>query len=493
MYEFVGRKKITIPVSIEEFENDIPKYLKKYIDSAAKQHQENVQEIQALHKEFLGQQRILTEKKRYDLSEINNVVVENHLFKQVNFKVGFMYGNPIEYTITNDKLVNEDDMLYLNKYLTDVNKASLDIEKAQDLYEFGIAYQRVIPKRKKVVDVENEAPFELVNMPITETFMVYSNDIPSEQLFACVISSKEDEKTKRVKTVYQIFLPRRKIDIVDKEVVKDIKQPYYDIPIKEFCLNKDRVGIIEIVIFLQDFINKIDSSEMDGIEESINAFIVLFNQKTDDDFITKFKELKKEKVVVLNTNNPNTPADMKILSSKVEQESSQLFYQRIIKAMYDIVSVPQASGNVTSGGDTGQARILGNGWESAHNQAQVDQNFLTKYERELIRDIIWICKNTKGCPINKISASDIAIRFNINMSDNLYVKSEALKMLNDIGMPEKQALNIVGITKDVDGLGQAWKENKEKIRTQELELEQTKQSSKEMQQTNQGNNNNDNE
>ena len=246
---------------------------------------------------------------------------------------------------------------------------------------------------------------------------------------------------------------------------------------------------MEIVIFLQNFINKIDSSEMDGIEESINAFIVLFNQKTDEDFIKKFKELKKEKVIVLNTGNPNTPADMKILSSKVEQESSQSFYQRIIKAMYDIVSVPQASGNVTSGGDTGQARILGNGWESAHNQAQVDQNYLTKYERELIRDIIWICKNTKDCPINKISASDIAIKFNINMSDNLYVKSESLKMLNDIGMPEKQALNIVGITKDVDGLGQAWKENKDKIKLQELELEEAKQTSKQTN-TNQGNNNN---
>lgn len=489
MYNFEGRKKITIPVSLEDFEKDIPYYLKKYIDNAVSQHNENVKEIEFLHREFLGQQDILKSKKRYDLSEINNVVVENHLFKQVNFKVGFMYGNPIEYTITNEKLVNEDDMLYLNKYLTDVNKASLDIEKAQDLYEFGIAYQRVIPKRKPVDDILNEAPFELVNMPITKTFMVYSNDIPSEQLFACVISSKPNQRTNILENVYQIFLPNRKIEIQKKEIIKDINQPYSYIPIKEFCLNKDRIGIIEIVIYLQNFINKIDSSEMDGLEESINAFIVLFNQKTDDDFLTKFKELKKEKVVVLNTNNPNTPADMKILSSKVEQESSQLFYQRIIKAMYDIVSVPQASGNVTSGGDTGQARILGNGWESAHNQAQVDQIFLTKFERELIKDIIWICKKTEKCPINKVSSSDIAIRFNINMSDNLYIKAEALKMLNDINMPETQALNIVGITKDVDGLGQAWKENKEKIRKQELELEQTKQNAKQTN-TNQGNNNN---
>ena len=193
--------------------------------------------------------------------------------------------------------------------------------------------------------------------------------------------------------------------------------------------------------------------------------------KTDDDFIRKFKELKKEKVLVLNTNNPSAPADMKILSSKIDQENSQSFYERVVKAMYDIASVPLSSGNVTSGGDTGQARILGNGWESAQNQAQVDQTYLVQFERDLLKNMLWICKNTANCPVDKVSASDIAIKFNINMSNNLYVKSEALKMLNDIYLPEKAALNIVGITKDVDGLGEAWKQNKEKIRLQEIEKE----------------------
>lgn len=51
-------------------------------------------------------------------------------------------------------------MTYLNSYLNDVNKASLDIEKAQDLYEFGVAYQRLIPRRQKLseYDIESEAP-----------------------------------------------------------------------------------------------------------------------------------------------------------------------------------------------------------------------------------------------------------------------------------------------------------------------------------------------
>ena len=156
-----------------------------------------------------------------------------------------------------------------------------------------------------------------------------------------------------------------------------------------------------------------------------------------------------------------------MLSSKLDHSSVNQLKEMVLKAMYDIVSVPQASGNVTSGGDTGQARILGNGWESAQNVAQLDQTFLTQYERNLLKNILWICKNTAKCPINELYASDISIKYNINMSNNLLVKSESLKMLNDISFPEKQALNIVGLTNDIDGVGDAWIQRKKQNQAEE--------------------------
>lgn len=470
MRTLIGREKVIIPISKEDFLEDIVGSLKDHLGHALALHRKNADECAYLHKQYLGDHDIISEKVRYDSSLINNIDVENHFNKQVNFKKGFMYGNPIEYTITNEKKINTDDLTYLNSYFTDCSKASLDIDKCQDLFEFGIAYQRLVPKRTEVLDIESEAPFELVNMPVATTCLVYSNDIPNEKLFGLVICQEMNKVTKHLETVYQVYLPYRKINLDSRyDIIKDIKQPYGYIPIIEFCLNKDRMGIIELVLEKGNTINKINSSQLDDIEENVNAFMALFNQKTDDDFLEKFREFKKEKVIILNTNNPQTPADIKMLSSELDQESSNVFYERNLKAMYDIVAVPQASGNVTSGGDTGQARLLGNGWESAQNQAQVDQTYLEKYERELLRNIIWICKNTANCPVNEISVSDIAIKFNINMSNNLLVKAESLKMLDEIKFPEKTALTICGVTKDVDGVGKAWKENKELVKKQEEE------------------------
>lgn len=471
-----GRKKVMIPISKDEFRENPIECLQKHLGTAIGIFNYNVQDIEELHNAYLGNQSILTNKQRYDGSSINNKVVENHIYKQVQFKVGFMYGNPIEYTIINQNKINSDDLTYLNTYFNDVNKASLDITKAQDLYEFGIAYQLLIPRRTVVESPESQAPFELYNLNVRNTFIIYSNDTIPEQLCGVIKGKKRIKET--IEDVYSVYFENTRIDFSSgyKVVAEYKSQPYNYIPIQEYCLNNDRIGIIEPIYYLQEFINKLDSLELDEIEENVNSFIAFFNQRVDDDFADKVRELKKQRILVLNSNNPSFPADIKMLSSKIDHTSINTLKEMILKAMYDIISVPQASGNVTSGGDTGQARILGNGWESAQNVAQLDKTYLTLYERKMLNNVLWICKQTDRCPIKDLFASDIAVKYNINMSNNLLVKSESLKMLNDINFPEKQALNIVGITNDIDGVGDAWVKRKQEqtLLEQKQEAQETK-------------------
>lgn len=471
MEVYTGRRKITIPLTQDEFNQDIINSLKKYISGAVGIHNLNVAEIKYLHKQYLGEQDILTEKRRYDASQINNVLVENHLWKLINFKVGFMYGNPLEYANTNTKKIDVDDMSYLNLYFKDVSKDSLDIKKAQDLYEFGIAYQLVIPSRTGFDD--GKAPFELYSLDVKDAFLVYSADTISVPLFGVILSHRKvNPSDLQPSLIYEIYLPNRKIEIRsgDNAVIKNVPQPYNYIPIQEFCLNEDRVGIIEVVLLLQNTINKNNSLQLDDFEQTVNSLIALLNQKVDDDFYEMIKELKQQRMIALTTNNPQAPADIKVINTPLDTNATSTFYERTIKAMYDISSVPQASGNVTSGGDTGQARLLGNGWEASQNQAQVDQTYLMRYERELLSKIIWICKNTAGCPVQNINACDITIKFNINMSNNLLVKAEAMKMLNEIGYPKKHILTFTGATSDVDGVGDAWERNVELEEQKELAL-----------------------
>lgn len=454
-----GRKKIVLPISKEEFEKDIISNLKEYLSKACSTHRENVKEIKELHNIYLGIQDIYKEKKRYNGSEINNKIVENHTRKVVDFKVGYMYGKPLDYSIARSMIT--DDITFLNAYLKDANKPSLDIEKAQDLYEFGISYQLILPKTSsEIEDINVEAPFKISRLPLENTCVVWSNDIPSQQLFGLVIGSVKEKGSKATKSIYNVYMPNRKI-LLDNDfnVISDDIQAYNFNPIIEYTINNCRMGLIELVLPLQNLINKIDSSEMDDIEENVNSWMIIKNQMIDEEWKETFKELKKERIINVNTNNPETPPDIEIITNEVKQDAINTFVERIQKALYDISSTPQASSNVVSGGDTGQARLLGNGWESAQNQAQVDETFLLQYEFQILKAIISICKKYSNCPVNKINASDVNIKFNINMSNNLLVKTQSLQNLRSINFPAREALTICGITNDVDGVGNVWEES----------------------------------
>lgn len=466
MEDLYGRKIVTIPISKEDFYKNPAKAIAKHLDTIESTHQSNVREIEFLHDYYKGKHSILTEKQRYNGSDINNVNIENHAHKIVDFKVGFMYGKPLDYSVENASESN-DDMTMLNKYLKVVNKASLDIEKAQDLYEFGISHQLLLPKRtSEVEDINEDAPFVLSRIDSTECCVVYSSDIPRQKLFGVVFSKAYDENGTE-KQLYNIFMPKRKMLFdSDKKKVGDKPQPYNYIPLIEYTINNVRMGLIELVYSLQELIDKINSLQIDDIEENVNSYMIVKNQQIDDEWLETFKEFKKQRVMLLTTNNPETPADLELLDAELKQEAINLFYERVVKALYDIASVPQSSGNVTSGGDTGQARLLGNGWESSQNQAQVDQTYLLQYELELIKYILRICKNYPGCPIETISVGDINVKFNINMSDNLLVKSQSLQNLHAINFPLKQALAICGITNDVDGIGNLWEQNNQKAKEQ---------------------------
>ena len=132
MKNYTGRQIVYIPILKEDFEKDVLGSLKTHLRSAISIHNRNIREIKELEEIYRGKQPIISEKKRYDGSEINNIVVENHAWKQVNFKTGFMYGKPLQYSLNNSKEM--DDVTILNAYMNDVNKSSLDIDKSHDLY-----------------------------------------------------------------------------------------------------------------------------------------------------------------------------------------------------------------------------------------------------------------------------------------------------------------------------------------------------------------------
>lgn len=470
----VGRTKISANISYKDFKNNPLVGIMNTLEDALNTHNNNVTSIQELKRYYKGKQNVLITKQRATKNSINNKIVVNHSFVQVEFKKGFMVGKPIEYA--NNSSQSTNDLDYINRWFTDSNKAGLDINKYEDLYVSGIAYQMIIPKRYDY-NIDNESPYELYNLDNEKTFCVYSNEISSIMLYAVVISNDSDGKEYYNcycdGMIYQLkysdnltsdykYVVMNRTEMSDGTTIYGEAQPSKGIPIIEYTLNQSRMGIVEVGKPIQDAINLLISNEFDDVEEFVNAYLVFENQNPEKVYENANK-VKEERVIAITTVNPQNPAKVYLLKQSLDYSQLNILYEQLLTALYDLVGVPRSSGNVTSGGDTGEARLLGNGWEAAQNRANIDVTYLTHFEYELLKKIINIANEALNNPLTGLLSSQISIKYSINMSNNLLVKTQSLSNLYAMKFPKEQALNIVGLTSDSHDIANKWetKENED--------------------------------
>ena len=99
------------------------------LQSALVTHAKNRQEIQYLYNYYRGNQPILSRVKDVR-PEINNKIVENRAYEIVEFKVGYLFGEPIVYVANSEEKSVIDGVSKLNSYMTAEDKASKDKELA---------------------------------------------------------------------------------------------------------------------------------------------------------------------------------------------------------------------------------------------------------------------------------------------------------------------------------------------------------------------------
>lgn len=151
-----GVKKILIPIKPSELtiEKVVP-----YLPTILQAFNENAKQIRADYGTYCLQHNILAKTRIHnDEDSINNQVLEPHLMAMVDWKTGYVFGNPIKYAQTKDS--NTDDITYLNKYARYSNRNAVDQEVGMWTYATGVGYYFIQPTDTKV-DTETQAPFEL--------------------------------------------------------------------------------------------------------------------------------------------------------------------------------------------------------------------------------------------------------------------------------------------------------------------------------------------
>ena len=461
----IGVKKIKIPIRKDELTlNSVEPYLEYVLDT----FRQNASKIRKDYDEYLGKHKVLTKVRPYDTDLINHRVVEPHLYAMVDFKCGYALGNPKEYAQREG--LEGDDIIYLNKYWRDADGRTIDNDVAKWVYATGVGHYFIQPKRK-VVDPENKAPFDLFCQDSDTCAKVYSSYIGEEALFdiICTKVTKIVDGKKDEHTVMSVYLPtiyaEYRYDEISRRfsLTRTEDRLYYQmLPLVEKYYNNDRLGMVEIGRSLQDAIDGLASSSLDNIDDVVNLLYVFVNVSlgaNEKEKAENFRALKANGVVELLPSNPQFPADLKTLAVNLNHADVNTVYKQLKSALYDCLGVPLQTASVGSGNNA--AAEAGAGWANAYTVMLKDINSLIKGDIDLLEHILWICKETKGSKLNELASSDIEVKYNINRSENLLIKAQAWDYFQDV--PPALRAKWVGITNEPDAAGKAIEEYKKQL------------------------------
>ena len=217
-----------------------------------------------------------------------------------------------------------------------------------------------------------------------------------------------------------------------------------EIPIFEYYLNKSRLGIIEVVMDILNNLNRITSDEIDGLEQFVQSLLVFINQDVDKEDLEEMLELN---AVKLWSPEPGRNADLKLISNEINHANTKIIHDRLFNTALNIVGIPKNS-DKASGGDTGQARYLGEGWTMADARADGDEMEFKRCSKPELKMILKICRLAPNSEIKTLTLKDIDQKFTRNKSDNFLVKSQGMMNQIQSGVSPDVAMTTSGLYSD---------------------------------------------
>lgn len=398
-------------------------------------HLKNRTEIDYLERYYKGDQPILYRTKKVR-PEINNKVVENHALEIVEHKAAENFGEPVQYVLKGtDETTKESKSVELND-LNDYNemeaKDEIDIQMARDRSICGTSYKFHYNRKNPT---EDEAPYGIEREDPKETFIVYSSGVGHKALFSCQVRRDKDNQQ-----YFFCYTDKMWYKVQNGNIVKSGRNGIKKIPVVEYPNNFYRLSDIEIVITVLDAINKMQSDRMNGIEQFIQSFVKFLNCEMSGE---EWEKLREEGALTVKSNGNGAKADVEIMSDELDQQQSQIAKDDLYENMLIVEGMPDRQEN--SGGDTGQAVVMRNGFYFSEKRAEISEPPYKKAERESIKIVLNILR-IKG--MTSLTLKDIEIKITRSKMDNMSAKAQVFQMLVQSGIDPKVAIKVCNLFSD---------------------------------------------
>ena len=378
--------------------------------------------------------------------EINIKACANYAKLITDFKVGYEFASPIMFVQRAaddfrkaDYKQDDKRVASLNEMMWEQNKAGKDIELAHDFKATGLGYMLAYPKKER--DDDEIAPFDLVVLNPLNTYCVYTNDAYRKKCMAVTYSYDIDTEIARctVYTVDWIYT------ILGDRIIEKTPNILRKIPIVEFRNDNNKMSCFEAVIPLMDALNISNSDRCNDLAQYVQAILWLNNCRIDED---QQKELRDGGLIQTTSTADGKDAKVTYVTAPLNQSETQALIDYMYAQMLEIAGVPGRDSS--SGGNTGAAILLSNGWQLAETMAKTAEPIFATAEMELLGVIIAILRNTPGVPeeLKALKKSDVIVKFSRNKTYDLVSRTSALANMINIGIDPGKAIAAVDIFDD---------------------------------------------
>ncbi len=310
------------------------------------QHQSDFWRLEKLSDYYDGKQEILKRTKDNSAAP-NNKVVVNHAKYVTDMNVGFMVGNPVAYT-------SSDDIQAILDAYTKVDIVSHDTELEKDLSVFGIGYELIYMNKdpltgKVFADIKCIDPRGI--------FLVTDDTIDANPLFAIhyqpvynLQGAVEYYLVKYYNDNRVLTYRAASIGFGDYQLLKAVPHYFKAVPVIEYRNNEERQGDFEQAISLIDAYNLLQSDRINDKEAFVDAILFIrgFTLEAGDG-----ARLASEKL--LQASAPPNEVDASYLTKQMDENSVAVLRDALLEDIHKVTYVPNMNDKNFSGNVSGEA------------------------------------------------------------------------------------------------------------------------------------------
>lgn len=433
------------PIETPETEINRENVLKVVMGKAEPIYLLNKNEIRFLHNYYLGSQPVLLRAKEYH-AEITNRIVENHANECVGFYTGYMSGTPCSYVRSETATGDGEEIARLSNALQYEGKDALDRRLWQWMLECGQGYRIVLPDKGYGGNYPDETPL-LVDVPDPDmAYVIYNSGIGHKPI-ANVLHIPRNYQND-LNDLICVYTPNQYFEIDNGKVTKSENHSLGMLPMVEYKLNPERMGLFEPAIPVLDAINDLESNRLDGVAQFIQSIMVFTNCLVDKNALDQVKELG----AMCLKSTSGMPASVSQIANELDQQQSQTLLDSMLNVYRSLTAMPSATGSENATSDNVGAVIVRNGWNHTEARAQQYENMFKFSERQSLSVMLKILRDTAG---SKLMASDVEIRLPRRQYDNLQSKVQVFIQMLDSSADPHLAFEISHLYTDPEAAYQA--------------------------------------